>query len=104
MAQYDPYYQPTWPNDMEFDTITCNYVLNVINPQEYEETICKMIDLLTFDGNLYISVRNDIKGGQQTGKGCIQYNVTIPTSTHYNHRQIKKTSNYRLYQITPTWR
>jgi hypothetical protein len=104
MAQYDPYYQPTWPNDMEFDTITCNYVLNVINPQEHEETICKMIDLLTFDGNLYISVRNDIKGGQQTGKGCIQYNVTIPTSTHYNFRQIKKTSSYRLYRITPTWK
>lgn len=104
MNTYDPYYQPTWPIDQEYKTITCNYVLNVLPYEEREETICKMINLLALNGIIYLSVRNDIKGGQQAGKGCTQYNVTIPTSKHYNFKQIKKTSSYRLYFITPTWR
>ena len=104
MHRYDPFFQPTIPYEEEYKTITCNYVLNVIPHEQRETTIRKMIELLELGGIIYLSVRNDIKGGQQEGRGCTQYNVTIPTSKHYNFKQLKKTSSYRLYFITPTWR
>ena len=60
MVGYDPYYRPLIPNGY-FDTITCNYVLNVIeSPQEREFVLGAIPLFLKENGKAYISVRNDL--------------------------------------------
>ena len=76
MHSYDPHYQPVWPPFL-YDTITCNYVLNVI-PVEYEADIMgKIKSLLKPNGIAYITVRRDIKNEGLTKRGTYQRNVTL---------------------------
>lgn len=61
MVGYDPYYRNVKPRG-QFDTITCTYVLNVIeSPSERDAVIRTIQSLLTEDGKAYITVRNDLK-------------------------------------------
>lgn len=56
---YDPYYQPVMP-DGQFDTIICNYVLNVIPDLTTRNGVLELIRSKLAPGGLaYISVRND---------------------------------------------
>lgn len=57
---YDPYYQPNYPND-KFDTILCNYVLNVLLPEEQAHVLMAVSELLKPVGKAYFSVRRDLK-------------------------------------------
>ncbi|MFW6347226.1 MAG: HIT domain-containing protein [Cyclonatronaceae bacterium] len=57
---YDPYYQPEWPEE-RFDTIICNYVLNVLLPEEQAEVMMAVSELLRPSGRAYFSVRRDLK-------------------------------------------
>lgn len=60
MKRYDPHYFPVSPVG-QFDTITCNYVLNVIeSPRERGEVLRHINDLLAPNGCALITVRNDI--------------------------------------------
>lgn len=61
MDSYDPYYSPIMPDGL-FDTITCNYVLNVV--ESITERVAIMRDIrsrLNCNGRAYITVRNDKK-------------------------------------------
>ena len=61
MSRFDPYYFPSKPVG-PFETITCNYVLNVIeSQQERMEVLGAISALLSKNGKAYITVRNDIK-------------------------------------------
>jgi hypothetical protein len=61
MDSYDPYYQPVMPLGT-FDTITCNFVLNVIeSPEAREAVIADIRSRLSRDGRAYITVRTDKK-------------------------------------------
>ena len=61
MDSYDPHYQPIMPDGL-FDTITCNFVLNVIESAEEREAIVRDIrSRLDCNGRAYITVRNDKK-------------------------------------------
>lgn len=58
-AGYDPYYRPEFPLG-EFDTIMCNFVLNVIeSADERREVIRDIILRLEVGGCAYITVRTD---------------------------------------------
>jgi hypothetical protein len=61
MASYDPYFQPVMPTGL-FTTITCSYVLNVIeSPEERLAILTDIRSRLLPGGKAYITVRNDRK-------------------------------------------
>ena len=59
MDSYDPHFQPDAPGRY-FDTITCNYVLNVIESKVERLQVLRDIQArLESSGKAYITVRND---------------------------------------------
>ena len=80
MDKYDPYY---YRDDSifkvgEYDVVTCNYVLNVIeSPYERSKTIDNLRILLKKGGQAYITVRRDIKTEGYTKRGTYQENITL---------------------------
>jgi len=60
MEGYDPYHRPVKLSG-KFETITCNYVLNVIeSPQERLSVMRAILSYLKKTGKAYISVRKDL--------------------------------------------
>jgi hypothetical protein len=76
MEKYDPTYWPKRP-DHRFDTITCNYVLNVVPPEAEDEILADIEELLEPGGTAYITVRRDVKGAGLTGSGTYQRWVSL---------------------------
>lgn len=79
---YDPYYAPDYPTE-QFDTILCNYVLNILLPEEQAHVLMAVSELLKPSGKAYFTVRRDIKrSGFRTHlkHGCkiYQCNVVLP--------------------------
>jgi 2-polyprenyl-3-methyl-5-hydroxy-6-metoxy-1,4-benzoquinol methylase len=97
MEKYDPhFFRCDDFSPCEFDTITCNYVLNVIeNPNERKRIIDEMLHWLKPDGNLYIAVRADKKAlNGYTSKGTWQGYIELP------YTKIQSTSAFDLYHLT----
>jgi hypothetical protein len=90
---FDPFYKPEKPGKL-YNTITCNYVFNVLEPEKVDETMIAIQALLKDEGIAFISVRNDIKGESQKGKDCIQYNRELELPL------VKKNGNFRMYLLT----
>jgi hypothetical protein len=94
MCSYDPYYQPVVPG-MLYNTITCNYVLNVIEqPASRETVLANILAMLTDDGTAYITVRNDkaaLKG--TTSKGTWQGHITLDLPVEH------KCKGYIIYRM-----
>lgn len=78
---YDNYYRPELPKK-RFDTIICNYVLNVLEPNEQAEVLMSVSELLKPTGKAYFAVRRDLKS-----EGF---------RTHYVHKQPTYQSNVIL--------
>ena len=78
---YDNYYRPDYP-EKRFDTIVCNYVLNVLEPNEQAEVLMSVSELLKPTGKAYFAVRRDLKS-----EGF---------RTHYVHKQPTYQSNVIL--------
>ncbi len=57
---YDPHHAPDYP-EQKFDTIICNYVLNVLLPEEQAEVLMAVSELLKPTGKAYFTVRRDLK-------------------------------------------
>ena len=100
ISGYDPFHRQTMSLDMTpdrvFNTIACNYVLNVIpDEQERKDVIEQIKTLLTDDGIAYISVRNDVKElNGYTSKGTWQGHILLDLPI------VKKTSNFIMYKVT----
>jgi len=73
---YDPYFRPEKPED-KFDTIVCNYVLNVLDEKEEKKVLGEIKSLLVHCGFAYITVRRDIKKDGWTKRGTFQRNVEL---------------------------
>lgn len=56
---YDYYYRPEYP-DGKFDTILCNYVLNVLEPYAQAEVMMNVTNLLASTGTAFFAVRRDL--------------------------------------------
>jgi len=56
---YDYYYRPDYPEG-KFDTIICNYVLNVLEPYAQAEVMMNVANLLKPKGTAYYAVRRDL--------------------------------------------
>lgn len=57
---YDYYYRPDYPEG-KFDTIICNYVLNVLEPYAQAEVMMNVTNLLHPKGTAFFSVRRDLQ-------------------------------------------
>lgn len=78
---YDNFYRPEYPKK-QFDTIICNYVLNVLESNEQAEVLMSVSELLKPTGKAYFAVRRDLKN-----EGF---------RTHYVHKQPTYQSNVIL--------
>lgn len=99
MEKYDLNYHPHMPEGV-FDTITCNYVLNVIPcPDERQAVVDTILSKLDECGTAFIAVRNDLdtdEFGFTTSKGTWQGNVEVPSPFGL----IRKVAGYRLYSYS----
>jgi len=91
--RYDPYWHPVKPKG-KFDTIMCNYVLNVVDEQTQAEIIRDIRSLLKKGGSAYISVRRDMKG-----KEADTVNWNVQRWVELDFPSIRKTSGYEMYRI-----
>lgn len=91
---YDPHYNPTLPVG-DFHTITCNFVLNVIETIEGKRAVLAKIDRrLSSDGYAYIAVRNDKKSLKGfTSKGTWQDRTVLSLPV------VAKTSGFTIYRM-----
>jgi len=89
-------YDPNWGFPLpagDFDTIVCNYVLNVVDEDEQEEILEHIKSLLSTIGRAFIIVRRDLKVEGQSGrKGYKQRMVYLPLE------RIHDTSGYQIYR------
>ena len=76
MERYDPHYFPKEPDGL-FDTITCNYVLNVISRTRQADVLSHIRSFLKPDGVAYVTVRRDITHDYKT-KNSVQRVVRLP--------------------------
>ncbi|CAN5327851.1 hypothetical protein BH23BAC3_BH23BAC3_23080 [soil metagenome] len=56
-TNYDPHHAPEYP-DRKFDTILCQYVLNVLLPEEQADLLMAVSELLKLSGRAYFTVRH----------------------------------------------
>lgn len=92
MDAYDPYYSPEKPRK-KYDTITCNYVFNVLSESNYAEVIEKMRSYLKPGGIIYIAVRRDVKKEGWTSIGTFQKTVFL------DYPIVHKTSSFCIYKV-----
>jgi 2-polyprenyl-3-methyl-5-hydroxy-6-metoxy-1,4-benzoquinol methylase len=93
---YDPHYRPDGITLKKYNTIVCNYVLNVIeDPNERYKIISDIQNRLKYGGRAYLSVRNDIfKLNGKTLRGTWQGYIVL------DYPIIHSTKDYILYDIT----
>jgi len=89
VSGYDPYYVPQEPTG-KFDTIICNYVLNVLLPEEQSHVLMAISELLNPSGRAFFTVRRDVKrSGFRTHlkHGCQVYqcNVLLPYTSIFKN-------------------
>lgn len=93
---YDYYYRPDYP-DGKFDTIICNYVLNVLEPYAQAEVMMNVTNLLNPKGTAYFAVRRDL-----TEEGfrlhAIHKQYTYQCNVILPFKSIVRNSSFELYQ------
>jgi diadenosine tetraphosphate (Ap4A) HIT family hydrolase len=93
---FDPYYKKDYPTK-KFDTIMCNYVLNVLLQEEQSSVLMAVSELLKPDGKAYFTVRRDIKRNgflfnPKREARTYQCNVILP------YKSIFRTENCEIYE------
>ena len=93
---YDYYYRPDYPEG-KFDTIICNYVLNVLEPYAQAEVLMNVTNLLSPKGTAYFAVRRDL-----TEEGfrlhAIHKQYTYQCNVKLPYKSLVANKNYELYQ------
>jgi len=93
IAGFDPFHRPEKPEG-QFDTVVCNYVLNVITDDEVHGVLKGIHDYLVVGGTAYITVRRDIKKEGWTKTGTYQVNRVLPFEV-----VAEKKGAYIIYKI-----
>ena len=93
---YDYYYRPDFPEG-KFDTVICNYVLNVLEPYAQAEVLMNVTNLLSPTGTAYFAVRRDL-----TGEGfrlhAIHKQYTYQCNVKLPYKSLVANKSYELYQ------
>ena len=91
---YDPYYRKAIIYANYYNTIMCNFVLNVLKPDGQELVLYDIKRALCPGGVAYISVRNDKKNlNGFTSKGTYQTFVELDLPV------VVKTSSFIMYRL-----
>ena len=91
MDKYDPNYFPEKP-DKQYDTIVCNYVLNVLLEKERDKVMQDIGGMLKESGVAYFSVRRDaFKEGWSNNK-------TYQEMVYLDLMSVKSTAQYQIYR------
>lgn len=92
---YDPYFAPNMPIG-KFDTIICNYVLNVLEKEKQLTCLEEIKSLLNDNGIAYIAVRRDIKneGYRRRGK-----HSTYQENVELDFEKITENTKYCIYKF-----
>lgn len=93
---YDYYYRPDYPKG-NFDTIICNYVLNVLEPYAQAEVMMNVTNLLSPNGTAFFAVRRDL-----TEEGyrlhAIHKQYTYQCNVKLPYKSLVANNSYELYQ------
>ena len=93
---YDYYDRPDFPEG-KFDTIICNYVLNVLEPYAQAEVLMNVTNLLSPKGTAYFAVRRDL-----TEEGfrlhAIHKQWTYQCNVKLPYKSLFANKSYELYQ------
>ena len=76
MDKFDPFYYPDAPGK-QYDTVVCQYVLNVVEQHEEGDILEAIKGLLKPSGKAYIIVRRDVKKDGKTKRGTFQRDVNL---------------------------
>lgn len=91
MDAYDPFWMPNKPVG-QYDTITCHFVMNVVDEKTQRDILADIRNLLRFGGNAYITVRRDIKENYHV-RGYQQSLVYLDLES------IEKNTSYEIYRL-----
>lgn len=91
---YDVHHAKDGIKRVQYDTITCHYVLNVVDEHERHSILNQIRMLLKPGAIAYIAVRRDIKADYVTGKGTQQYFVTLPAEV-----LVERRGSFIMYQV-----
>lgn len=93
---YDYYYRPEYPEG-KFDTILCNYVLNVLEPYAQAEVMMNVTNLLSPIGTAFFAVRRDL-----TEEGfrlhTIYRQYTYQCNVRLPFLSLERNASYELYE------
>ena len=92
LDKYDPFYYCFDPVG-QYDTVVCNYVLNVVDKRDQIMIMHNIKKLLKKNGRAYLTVRRDIKEDGFTSKGTYQETVRL------NLPVVRETSTYCIYKL-----
>lgn len=93
---YDYYYRPDYPSG-QFDTIICNYVLNVLEPYAQAEVMMNVSNLLKPTGTAYYAVRRDIEE-EGFRLHAIHKQYTYQCKVKLPYQSLVNNNSYELYQ------
>ena len=109
---YDNYYRPDYPTK-RFDTIICNYVLNVLEPKDQAEVLMEVSELLKPTGTAYFTVRRDLKNEgfrihYVHKQPTYQCNVVLPYNSVflnenceiYEYKHFNRTNYKKKYELS----
>lgn len=93
---YDYYYRPDYPTG-QFDTIICNYVLNVLESYAQVEVLMNVSNLLKPTGTAYYAVRRDLEE-EGFRLHAIHKQYTYQCNVKLPYKSLVSNSSYELYQ------
>ena len=93
---YDYYYRPDYPEG-KFDTIICNYVLNVLEPYAQAEVLMNVTNLLSPKGTAYFAVRRDLEE-EGFRLHTIHKQYTYQCNVRLPYKSLVANKSYELYQ------
>lgn len=93
---YDSYYRPKHPEG-KYDTIVCNYVLNVLEPYAQAEVLMDVSNLLSSGGSAYFAVRRDLKE-EGFRLHYIHKEYTYQCNVKLPYLSLECNSSYEIYQ------
>lgn len=93
---YDNYYRPDRPQE-KFDTIICNYVLNVLEPFAQADVLMDVSQMLKPTGKAYFAVRRDLKD-EGFRLHAIHKQYTYQCNVVLPYKSLEKNAGFEIYE------
>ena len=93
---YDSYYRPESPEG-KYDTIICNYVLNVLEPYEQADVLMDVSNFLSPGGCAYFTVRRDLKE-EGFRIHYIHKEYTYQCNVRLPYLSLERNASFEIYQ------